>query len=221
MAQPGEKNRPLDLVLLAFRLANVLGQVGDRLARTYGLTAQQWLTLTSVGMAGEGGISPTEIGRMVLVLPQNVTGFVDRLERAGCVRREPSPRSYRVKLTEKGAEVFHALSPVGAAWAKRAAAELTPERVEALCGLLQEYLAAASRVALILRTIARKCALSWGPFCVGGFPATKSLPGWILLRPSPKRLRVKSKGLLCGGDPKEKFSLRSMPWKKKRWFATV
>jgi DNA-binding MarR family transcriptional regulator len=142
----------LALVLNVFRLANVLGQAGNRLAGTYGLTAQQWLALTSIGIGGERGVTPTEIGRNSLVSPQNVTGLLDRLELAGYVQRAPDGddrRSFRVRLTGEGARVFHALNPLGSAWAQQAAAELPWEKVELLCGLLEEYLGAATKAAFV------------------------------------------------------------------------
>jgi len=145
-----QKALALDLVLRIFRLANVLGQVGNRLAGAYGLTAQQWLALTSIGVAGNAGTTPTEIGKVALVSPQNVTGLLDRLERAGYVQRKPDGgdrRSYRVQLTEEGAKVFHVLNPLGATWAQQAASELSHEKVFALHTLLEEYLAAATKAA--------------------------------------------------------------------------
>jgi DNA-binding MarR family transcriptional regulator len=140
----------LDLVLCVFRLANVWGQVGNRLAGAYGLTAQQWLALTSIGLAGEAGITPTEIGKNALVSPQNVTGLLDRLERAGYVQRKATGedrRSYRVQLSEQGRKVLRALNPLGAAWAQKAATELSAEKIATLRSLLDEYLAAATNVA--------------------------------------------------------------------------
>lgn len=151
MASRATENPPaLELVLCAFRLANVWGQVGNRLAGAYGLTAQQWLALTSIGLAGEAGITPTEVGKNALVSPQNVTGLLDRLERAGYVQRKPvggDRRSYRVQLSEKGKKVLRALNPLGAAWAQKAAAELSAEKITILQTLLDEYLAAATNVA--------------------------------------------------------------------------
>jgi DNA-binding MarR family transcriptional regulator len=140
----------LELVLCAFRLANVWGQVGNRLAGAYGLTAQQWLALTSIGLAGEAGITPTEIGKNALVSPQNVTGLLDRLARAGYVQRKAAGedrRSYRVQLSEQGRKVLRALNPLGAAWAQKAATELSAEKIATLRSLLDEYLVAATNVA--------------------------------------------------------------------------
>ena len=147
-ARASHKTLALDLVLDAFRLANVLGQVGNRLAGRYGLTAQQWLALTSIGVAGEAGVTPTEIGKTALVSPQNVTGLLDRLERAGYVQRKSDGadrRSYRVHLSEKGEHVFQALNPLGAGWAQKAIAEMSAENIITLHSLLGEYLAAATR----------------------------------------------------------------------------
>jgi len=145
-----EKTPALDLVLCAFRVANVWAQIGNRLAGTYGLTAQQWLALTSIGLAGESGITPTEIGKNALVSPQNVTGLLDRLERAGYVQRKPvggDRRSYRVQLSDKGRKVLRALNPLGATWAQKAVAEWSAEKIATLRALLDDYLVAATKIA--------------------------------------------------------------------------
>jgi DNA-binding MarR family transcriptional regulator len=147
---PVKNTLALDLVLCAFRLANVWGQIGNRLAGAYGLTAQQWLALTSIGLAGEAGVTPTEIGKTALVSPQNVTGLIDRLERAGYVRRkavEGDRRSYRVRLSEEGKKVFRALNPEGEAWAQRAVVAFPLEKITTLKTLLEEYLVAVTNVA--------------------------------------------------------------------------
>ncbi len=144
------KTVALELVLNVFRLANVWGQVGNRLAGAYGLTAQQWLALTSIAVGGEEGVTPTEVGKSALVSPQNVTGLLDRLERSGYVERKPvggDRRSYRVRLTGAGKKVFLALNPVGAAWAQQAVSELPAEKIALLHELLSEYLAAVTNVA--------------------------------------------------------------------------
>lgn len=150
MMRSAGKTPALDLVLCAFRLANVWGQVGNRLAGAYGLTAQQWLALTSIGVAGEMGVTPTEVGKIALVSPQNVTGLLDRLERAGYVQRKPEGRdrrSYRVQLSDGGRTVLQALNPHGTTWAQRAAAELSHEKIITLHALLEEYLTAVAKVA--------------------------------------------------------------------------
>lgn len=146
------KEVALELVLTVFRLANVWGQVGNRLAGAYGLTAQQWLALTSIAVGGEEGVTPTEVGKSALVSPQNVTGLLDRLERSGYVERKAvgdDRRSYRVRLTAMGKKVFLALNPVGAAWAQRAVREFPAEQVAVLHELLSAYLAAATKVAFL------------------------------------------------------------------------
>jgi DNA-binding MarR family transcriptional regulator len=154
-SEPMKTPRPetaLALVLHVFRLANVLGQVGNRLAGTYGLTAQQWLALTSIGIGGEHGVTPTEIGKNALVSPQNVTGLLDRLERAGYIQRTQNGndrRSFRVRLTEAGAQVFQALNPLGATWARQAAAALPREAVETFRKLLEQYLDAVTKAAFV------------------------------------------------------------------------
>ena len=54
-----------------------------------------------------------KLGERMLVVPANVTGLVDRLEKKGQVRRVKDPRDrrpFKIELTDKGEEVYGAIS---------------------------------------------------------------------------------------------------------------
>jgi DNA-binding MarR family transcriptional regulator len=72
-----------------------------RIART-GLTLRQFAALESIRA---GVASPGEIAQRWDVTPATLTGIVDRLEKAGLVRRAPDPadgRRLRLELTAAG-----------------------------------------------------------------------------------------------------------------------
>jgi DNA-binding MarR family transcriptional regulator len=56
-----------------------------------------------------------ELASAVVLSPTAMSRFVDRVERAGCVRRETDPddrRAQRIAITDKGVELLRAMWPV-------------------------------------------------------------------------------------------------------------
>ena len=54
-----------------------------------------------------------KLGERMLVVPANLTGLVDRLEKKGHVRRVNDPRDrrpFKIELTDKGEKVYGAIS---------------------------------------------------------------------------------------------------------------
>ena len=107
----------------------------DAVSAKVGVTQQQYQAL--LALRAHRGAEPLSIrGLASLLLLQHPTtvGMVDRLERLGLVRREPSPRDRRVvavRLTARGASVFAKLSRVHRAELRRVA----PEFVRIMSGL--------------------------------------------------------------------------------------
>jgi DNA-binding MarR family transcriptional regulator len=69
--------------------------------------------LSALVAAGEG-ISQRELGDVLVVDRSNVTGLVDRMEKAGWVRRTDDPadrRVYRVTLTPAGRRLWEKVAP--------------------------------------------------------------------------------------------------------------
>ncbi len=98
----------LSLVVQTLRTASTLVRESRRLFRPHGLTAAQFNVLNILAGAPEG-LSQTELGGILVVDRSNVTGLIDRMERAGWVRRADVPgdrRSYRVRLTAGGRRLW-------------------------------------------------------------------------------------------------------------------
>lgn len=103
-----------ELTRAVLTTADVFLREGQRLFRPHGITAAQYNVL-SVLASAEGGLSQRELGDVLVVDRSNVTGLVDRMEKAGWVRRADDPadrRVYRVLLTPAGRKVWRAISPL-------------------------------------------------------------------------------------------------------------
>lgn len=121
------------------RSFSLITRVGDRLLAQFGLTGPQLGVLRCIEDAG-GSLHLGQIGEQMLVTCGNVTGVVDRLERAGYVVRERTDEDRRVVLAR--------MTPEGQALCARATAALvehfaalldfmTPEEHRALAGQLE------------------------------------------------------------------------------------
>lgn len=85
-----------------------------RLFRPYGLTGAQYNVLNILA-ATPNGISQRELGDLLVVDRSNVTGLLDRLEKAGWVQRSDHPqdrRVYQVSLTPAGRELWAKVHPL-------------------------------------------------------------------------------------------------------------
>ena len=92
--------------------AGLLSKEGDRLLRPLGLTDSQFNVLVLLGFQSkEGALDQSTLGRMLVVNRSNVTGLVDRMERAGRVERAADAsdrRVKRVRLTAEGRRLLAA-----------------------------------------------------------------------------------------------------------------
>ena len=86
------------------------------------------------------GVTMSELSRMLLVSNGNATAVVDRLERDGLARREPSETDRRtvfVSLTPEGLAAFEGFAADHEAEVNRIFAGLTEEDIELLTEILK------------------------------------------------------------------------------------
>jgi DNA-binding MarR family transcriptional regulator len=93
-----------------------------------GISSSQWGVLRTLQQSGPDGLRLVDLSELLLIRPPSVTGVVDRLERAGLVKRLDSPLDARSKQV--------ALTPVGRQLVERVLAGL-PEQYEKVLGILQ------------------------------------------------------------------------------------
>lgn len=94
--------------------ADVFLRESARLFRPFGLTGAQYNVLNILSGTSEG-LSQRQLGDLLVVDRSNVTGLLDRLEKAGWVQRRDHPedrRVYRVSLTPAGRELWGKVHPL-------------------------------------------------------------------------------------------------------------
>jgi DNA-binding MarR family transcriptional regulator len=108
-----QKKLAFDVVYQTVRTANTLLRESRRLFRPFGLTEAQFNVL-NVLSENEEGLSQRELSDILVVDRSNVTGLLDRMEKAGWVRRHDVPndrRSYRIRLTASGRKLWASIYP--------------------------------------------------------------------------------------------------------------
>ena len=134
MAATGAKHKWLGELYRYQRAAEFL--------RPYGLTDVQINVLMLLGhQAGEGeGLTQSQLSDMMLVNRANVTGLIDRLERAGLVGRTTDPadrRSNVVRLTRRGRKLMEKVEPEYGREVARIMGALKPAEQKGLIRLLE------------------------------------------------------------------------------------
>ncbi len=137
---PGHPGSPEHRTYLALqRLAARQQYAAAELLRGHDLSAPQFNVLRILRGAGDGGLRCSDIGHRLLVHDPDVTRLLDRLEKAGRMRRARDPHDRRVvmtHLTAEGRAVLSALdAPLSELHARQFAA-LSPERLALLAELL-------------------------------------------------------------------------------------
>ncbi|MFC1539361.1 MarR family winged helix-turn-helix transcriptional regulator [Candidatus Latescibacterota bacterium] len=83
---------------------------GTSLLRPFGMTETHFNILMLLKyQSEEGKINQTRLGNMLLIHRSNITGIIDRMEKAGFVKRLPDPEDRRInyiEMTEKGKETL-------------------------------------------------------------------------------------------------------------------
>ena len=127
----------------------LLAKEGDAVLRPFGLTISQFnLLMTLTYQSQDGHLSQTELSRMLLVNRANVTGLVDRMEKAGWVARGSDASDRRVNLIRITAEGRRLLKRAEKAYLFRiegVMGALAEEERDRLCRFLDRLRAGISK----------------------------------------------------------------------------
>jgi DNA-binding MarR family transcriptional regulator len=127
--------------------------MGDRMEQAYarfGISRGEFDVLATLRRSGAPyTLSPRQLSATLMLTTGGMTGRLDKLERAGLLRRSPDPhdrRGLQVTLTDRGLELV--VEAVGAGLAVQTealSAALDEEKAGQLAALLRELLAATER----------------------------------------------------------------------------
>jgi DNA-binding MarR family transcriptional regulator len=138
-----------ELITAVMSTADAFLRESQRLFRPHGLTAAQYNVLNVLAGCAEG-MSQRELGQVLVVDRSNVTGLLDRMEKAGWVKRSDDPedrRVYRVSLTPAGRKLWSRVHPLYLESVTRVTSEISEARVKAGLQLLNALEQAAQSAA--------------------------------------------------------------------------
>ncbi|MEV7065957.1 MarR family transcriptional regulator [Streptomyces collinus] len=131
------------------RLSHTIGErVGQAYAK-FGVSRGEFDVLATLRRSGEPfTLSPRQLSATLMLTTGGMTGRLDKLERAGLLRRSPDPhdrRGLQVTLTDEGLALVDEAVGAGLAVQTDALSVLGAERAGQLAGLLRDLLAGTDR----------------------------------------------------------------------------
>ena len=132
------EERVLRLWLLLNRVGPVLSLSQDLVYSKYGLTTEQFAVLTC--LKARGPLRPVDLASLVERSPNTVSMLVDRMVKAGLVRRtrdRKDRRAVHVTMTSKGSQAVEPAIPAGWEFIHKVVSPLSYDEQGALVSMLE------------------------------------------------------------------------------------
>jgi len=133
-----QENTVLRLWLLLPRVGDALALCQDLVFSKYGITTEQWRVLACI--KSRGPLRPSDIASMLERSPNSVSMLVDRMVKAGLVRRTRDRKDRRVvfvSMTNKGTEAIDPAAPAGWEFILKLLSVLSYEKQRDLADMLE------------------------------------------------------------------------------------
>jgi DNA-binding MarR family transcriptional regulator len=133
-------NRDFQLNFLLFRAHDLYMTCTDSIFSAYGLTTENYSTLAAIKYLG-GSARVGDLSQALERKPNSVSMIVDRMVKAGLVRRSRSKsdrREVRVSMTEKGQDAFKLAIPACLEFNHEILSPLSDEDKATLASLLRK-----------------------------------------------------------------------------------
>lgn len=142
---PSGSDTGLRLTLAVMATADTFLRESQRLFRPLGLTGAQYNVLNVLADSADG-MSQRELSDVLVVDRSNVTGMLDRMQKAGWVQRRDDPadrRVYRVTLTVSGRQLWERADAQYRAAVAQVTHGLSEKRIQETIAVLQSLEKAA------------------------------------------------------------------------------
>jgi len=143
-ALPNLDPSALELVGRILVLAQHLHRTASATLEQHGLTLGEFDILGTLRRRGEGGMTPTQLLRWIVLTSGGMTARLDKLEKAGLIHRRPDGDDRRqvvIELTSKGKRVIDTAAATRFAEAQASLPPLSASEMETLAELLRRWLA--------------------------------------------------------------------------------
>ncbi|MFI9149698.1 MarR family winged helix-turn-helix transcriptional regulator [Streptomyces sp. NPDC053367] len=128
-----------------YRLSRTMGDRMEKAYARFGISRGEFDVLATLRRSGEPyTLSPRQLSSTLMLTTGGMTGRLDKLERAGLLRRSPDPhdrRGLQVTLTDEGLALIDEAVGAGLAVQTEALSQLDPAEAGQLAGLLRKLLA--------------------------------------------------------------------------------
>lgn len=145
--RPGMRPEPMAVFGRVYRLARLVGDGQEQVYARWGITRGEFDVLAALRRAGTPyTLSPKALTATLMLTSGGMTGRLDKLERAGLLRRSPDPtdrRALQITLTDAGRQVVEEAVDAGLEVQRRILAALPADDQARLADLLRTLLAAA------------------------------------------------------------------------------
>ncbi|MCF3135662.1 MarR family winged helix-turn-helix transcriptional regulator [Streptomyces olivochromogenes] len=127
-----------------FRLSRTMGDRMEKAYERFGISRGEFDVLATLRRSGEPyTLSPRQLSATLMLTTGGMTGRLDKLERAGLLRRSPDPhdrRGLQVTLTDEGLRLIDEAVGAGLEEQTDALSALDDEQAGRLADLLRELL---------------------------------------------------------------------------------
>jgi DNA-binding MarR family transcriptional regulator len=133
------ENTVLRVWLLMHRVRDILVLCEDSIFGEYGLTTEQYSVIAAVKSRG-GSLRPTDLALILERSPNSVSMLVDRMVKAGLVRRTRDRKDRRVvnvSLTSKGENALKPAAPAGWEFIQKILSRLSDKDKHDLANMLE------------------------------------------------------------------------------------
>ncbi|KUL32046.1 MarR family winged helix-turn-helix transcriptional regulator [Streptomyces regalis] len=143
--RPDLDTKAMEVFGRIYRLSRTMGDRMEKAYAPYGISRGEFDVLATLRRSGEPyTLSPRQLSATLMLTTGGMTGRLDKLERAGLLRRSPDPhdrRGLQVTLTDKGLTIIDEAVGAGLAVQTEALSTLDDEQADRLADLLRELLA--------------------------------------------------------------------------------
>ncbi|MET3983833.1 MarR family transcriptional regulator [Streptomyces sp. PvR034] len=127
-----------------YRISKAMGDAMDRTYARYGISRGEFDVVATLRRSGEPyTLSPRQLSATLMLTTGGMTGRLDKLEKAGLLRRSPDPhdrRGLQVTITERGLALIDEAVTAGLEVQRAGLAGLDDDEVAVLTALLRKLL---------------------------------------------------------------------------------
>jgi len=142
--RPDLDTRAMEVFGRIYRLSRAMADRTEKTYARFGISRGEFDVLATLRRSGEPyTLSPRQLAGTLMLTTGGMTGRLDKLERAGLLRRSPDPhdrRGLQVTLTDEGLSLAEEAVGAGVATQTEALSALTDEQARQLADLLRQLL---------------------------------------------------------------------------------